>query len=440
MYDGGIAALPSKGPEPKVQRVDPVSAEPATGSQRTIFAGRRYRLVATAAQQAVLGRWSGALRALWNAALEQRRIAWRSWGANVGLAEQCRDLTDARAEIPWLREAPAQAAQHTLRDLDGAFTRFFSGLSRYPCFRTRRRDPGIRFPQGVEVRRINRRLGEVKLAKLGWVRFRWSRCPGGEIRHATLARDALGWHLSLCVELRARPATPNRGPSVGLDCGVAALVASSDGELVQGDFWTEGERRRYRALQMRLARQRRGSRRRERCIQQIACVRGRVARRRRDALHKLSHRLATRHGLVAVEDLDVGALTRSARGTLIEPRHSVRAKAGLNREILERGWGELRRQLAYKCRWYGSRLVPVPAAFTSQTCAACEVTDARSRESQARFRCRSCGHTEHADVNAARVILARALELTAEGPSVAARGGLATGRPAKREPTLRAAA
>jgi putative transposase len=409
------------------------------GSQAPIMAGRRYRLDLSLDQRQRLERWSGALRTLWNAALEQRQTAWRRLRKSVGLTEQCEDLTEARAEIPWLRDVPAQVAQQTLRDLDGAFSHFFRGLRNYPRFRSRRRNPGIRFPQGVEVRRINRRWGEVRLAKLGWVRFRWTRAPGGRVKHATLSRDALGWHVSLCVELDVTPASSNGGRPVGIDRGVTTLVATSDGELVCPEFWTNGDRRRYRALQMRLARQHPRSRRRERTVREIARLHARVARRRCHELHGLSQRLASEHELVAVEDLNVRSMTRSARGSADRPGRGVRQKAVLNREILERGWGELHRQLEYKCLWYGSRLLAVPSRHTSQTCSACHTVDSASRENQARFRCRVCGHCEHADVNAARVILARALELTAGGPSVAARAGLAVGRPAKREPTLQEA-
>lgn len=424
----------------KAQNGLAVRARTAPPAPRPIVAARRYRLALRVDDRERLQHWSDSLRALWDAALEQRQTAWQRCAVSVGLADQCRDLTDARQVIPWLGDVPAQVAQQTLRDLDRAFTSFFRGQARYPRFRSRRRNLGLRFPQRVEVRRVNRRWGEVRLAKLGWVRFRWTRPPGGTIKHASVMRDALGWHISFCVELAAPPAEPNGRPPLGLDCGVAALVATSDGELSREEFWTEGERRRYRGLQKRLVRQSRGSRRRRDTVQSIGRLRARVARRRRDALHKLPYRFATRHGLVAVEDLNVAAMTRSARGTTAEPGSRVRAKAALNREILERGWGEFRRQLDYKCRWYGSRLVAVSAAYTSQTCSACKVVDAKSRESQARFHCRACGHVEHADVNAARVILVRALEVTAGGPPVAARGGLAVGRPGKREPIPRVAA
>ena len=274
----------------------------------------------------------------------------------------------------------------------------------------------------------------MKLPKLGWVRFRWTRALDGSVRHATVTRDAIGWHLSLCVQLDAQPPAPCGGPAVGVDRGVCALVATSDGELMTGRFWSAGERRRHRALQQKLARQQRGSARRRETVERIARLRARVVRRRRDALHKVSHRLATEHRLVAVESLDVRAMTRSARGSIEQPGRNVRAKAALNREVLERGWGELHRQLQYKCQWHGSQLVAVDPRYTSQTCSVCGTVDGRSRESQARYACRQCGHVEHADINAARVILARAL--TAGGSPVTARGGLAGGRPVKREPPV----
>jgi transposase len=408
-----------------------------------MMAARRYRLRLTIEQDARLGQWSGALRALWNAGLEQRRTAWRDCGASVGLSEQCRDLTDARAEIEWLADVPAQTAQQTLRDLDGAFGNFFAGRAAFPRWRSRGSRAGLRFPQGVEVRRLNRRWSEVRLPKLGWVRFRWTRAPGGAIKHATLTRDALGWHVSLCVELDQQPAPPNHGPAVGIDRGVAALAATSDGELLAPEFWTAGERRRRRALEQHLARQRRGSNRRRETVRKLGQLRARTARRRQDALHNLSHDLATGHGLVAIEALNVRNMTAGARGSVDEPGANVRAKAGLNREILEQGWGELHRQLAYKTVWYGSELRQVPAAYSSQTCSACWVIDNEARESQARFRCRACGHTQNADVNAACVILARALDQQqqmARGRRVTARGDLAVRRSVKRERSRQKAA
>ena len=136
----------------------------------------------------------------------------------------------------------------------------------------------------------------------------------------------------------------------------------------------------------------------------------RQARRRGDWNHKLTTDLAQNHGLVAVENLRVKSMSRSAKGTVEQPGRNVKQKAGLNRSIADQGWFEIRRQLGYKTRRHGGELVAVPAPGSSQTCNACGVRDPESRQGCGRlFACVHCGHTEHADRNAALTILDRAL-------------------------------
>jgi putative transposase len=322
----------------------------------------------------------------------------------------------------------AQSLQQTLRDLDVAYRRFLSGEAGRPRFKVKGRGESFRLPQGrdLAVRRLNRRWAQVRLPKLGWCRFRLSRPLGGEIRHATVSRDALGWEVSFCVSLDEVPARANGGAAVGIDRGVAATVATSTGELHHCPGLPAGQARRLRRLQRKAGRRetarrhrpsraRKRSGRHQRTLDRIAKLRAHEARIRADFLHKLSTELAKSHGLVAIEELNVKSMTRSAARTLAEPGERVVQKRGLNRAVLAQGWGELHRQLSYKTSWYGSTLTPVPAAYSSQTCSVCKVVDARSRESQARFRCTTCGNVEHADVNAARVILARAVNRQEDG-------------------------
>ncbi|MFN8757337.1 MAG: RNA-guided endonuclease InsQ/TnpB family protein, partial [Tagaea sp.] len=132
-------------------------------------------------------------------------------------------------------------------------------------------------------------------------------------------------------------------------------------------------------------------------------------------------------------------MTASAAGTAAKPGRRVAQKSGLNRAILDKGWGELRRQLVYKAEWLGGQVVEVDPRFTSQTCAACGQVDARSRLDQARFACVACGHRANADTNAARNILRRGLaaigdETTGGGLPLAACGDLAIRRSMKQEP------
>lgn len=137
--------------------------------------------------------------------------------------------------------------------------------------------------------------------------------------------------------------------------------------------------------------------------------------------------LTRNHGMVVVEDLRVPNMTASAKGTVAEPGRKVRQKAGLNRAILAKGWGGFLVKLEHAARYHGPTVLKINPAFTSQTCNACGHLAPENRESQAVFRCVTCGHQANADVNAARNILAAGLAVTG-------RGDLAVGRSAKRQP------
>jgi putative transposase len=324
--------------------------------------GRRYRASPTPGQAERLTGWGHSCRAVWNLALEQRRFAWRQRGRTIWSAEQCRHLTNARADLPWLADLPAQSAQQILRQLDRAHDNWWNPEhpAKAPTFRKRSGGLSIPFPgQAVQIRKCSRRSAEVRLPKLGWMRFRLSRPLGGMVRNATITKDALGWHISFGVATATGPAPPNRLPGCGVDFGVAcsAFVSDERRPRLMPSTLTAGQRRRLLGLERRKARQvtwakkhngGRYSNRLGRTISQIAKLRARQARRREDFIHKLTTDLAKNHGWVAVEDLRVKAMTKSANGTREEPGRNVKAKAGLNRAVLDNAPYERRRQLAYK--------------------------------------------------------------------------------------------
>ena len=134
-----------------------------------------------------------------------------------------------------------------------------------------------------------------------------------------------------------------------------------------------------------------------------------IANVRRDFPHQTTSTLSKNHTLVAIEDRRVKNMSALSAGKLETPGKKVRQKTGLNRSILDQGYGEFRRQLDYKLAWAGGWLVPVPPHQTSQTCPCCAHVDPAKRRSQAMFLCQQCWYENHADEVGAINILNRAL-------------------------------
>jgi len=391
----------------------------------------RYRLLPTPAQQAVLRDHCAHARYVWNLAVEQYSHWHPGRKSAPGYLEQCRQLTAARAEHPWLAAGSQTVQQQALRDFAQAMTAFFDpgNPAGRPSWRKAGRDEGFRITgrrgRQWDVRRLSRHVGEAWIPKAGWVRFRWSRAVPPGVKSYRVRMDRAGrWHIAFAVIPDPIPA-PGTGQAVGIDRGVAVSAALSTGELLHAPGLTMREHRRLRRLERKLARAKRGSNRRGRVRHAIARLKARETDRRTDWAEKVSTDIARRFDLIRVEDLQIAKMTRSAKGTRGDPGRNVRQKAGLNRGILRSGWGLLVRRLEEKAP---GRVEKVRPAFTSQRCSACGQVDRDSRESQAVFRCTACGFAGHADVNAAINIAA--------GHAVTARGGDGAARPVNREPHL----
>jgi putative transposase len=387
----------------------------------------RYRLLPSPAQEAVLRDHCGHARFVWNLAVEQHRH-WQPGRASApGYLEQCRQLTTARAEHPWLAAGSQMVQQQALRDFAQAMANYFGGSHGRPSWRKAGRDEGFRVVavKPGEVRRLSRHVGQVRVPKVGWVRFRWSRAVPAGVKSYRVTMDRAGrWHVAFTAVPEPIPA-PGNGQAVGIDRGIAVSAALSTGELLRAPGLGVAERTRMLRLERKLARARRGSNRRRRVKHAIARLKARQTDRRKDWAEKVSTRLAREFDVICVENLAITGMTRSARGTADKPGRNVRQKSGLNRAILAQGWGLLVRRLQEKAP---GRVEKVKPHFTSQRCSACGHVDPESRESQARFVCTACGFADHADVNAARNIAAR--------HAVTARGGDGVARPVNREPQL----
>src|SRR5690242_2425209 len=385
----------------------------------------RYRLVLTPAQETALRDHCAHARFVWNLCVEQE-AEWRPGrGKMPGFAGRCRQLSEARADNPWLAAGSSIVQQQAIRDHNQAMRNFFAGTHRRPTWRKGGRDEGFRIVavKPGDVRRLNRKTAEVRIPKAGWVRFRLSRPVPEDVKSFRVTMDRAGrWHVAFAAIPDPVPA-PGSGEVIGVDRGVTVSAALSTGVLLNVPRLSPGRQDRLKRLHRKLARARKGSKRRAKVKLAIGRLKAREADARKDWCEKVSTDLARRFDVIRVEDLKIRNMTRSAKGTVERPGRNVRQKAGLNREIAASGWGLLVARLEQKAP---GRVEKVNAAYTSQRCSACGHVDAKSRESQARFACTACGFAANADVNAAINIAA--------GHAVTAWGGLALAGPVNREP------
>ena len=390
--------------------------------------GYKFRLKPTADQAEQLRRAAGCCRFVWNWFLSQREAIYRAAEGRMhnGYHDHAAQLKPMKTQFPWLKEdSLSQSLQQTLRDLDAAYKGFFEGLKGHP--RKKRKEDGdsFRLPLGLE-----RNAQAVRLPKIGWIRCIITRPILGAVCNVTISRDGEHWYVSFCAdgsaladtrrerklqaesaEMEADRLALESGGVIGIDWGVTRPLTLSDGTVIDLPRVTAAEQAHLAELKRQIASKKPGSANRRKAVAKLTVFVRKIRHRRLDALHKVTTDLAQSHRLIVIEDLQVDNMTASARGTVEAPGSKVAQKAGLNRSILDLSPAMFRRLLTDKCERFGCRLVVVPAHHTSQECSCCGHTDRLNRTTQARFSCVACGHTENADVNAAKVILARGIAL-----------------------------
>jgi putative transposase len=415
----------------------------------------RYRLRSNRKAEAVLRRWAGCSRKVWNLALAEQQARRERGEKYAGYVTMAKWVTAWRkaTETTYLAEVPVHVLQNVVRALDGAFQRFFRKEGGYPRFK-RRGDPiGLR-ETDVKCFAVDAANGRLRFPKVGWLRYRASRPIEGRPITVTLRAEAEGWYVSIACAFE--PKALERGTKAcGIDRGVANFAAFNTGQRIAPRDAHKRAVQRLRRYQRAVARKIEAakvaagvpknkpfpkgfrlqpSNRLRKAQARVAKIHQGIARQRADFLHKLSTQIACEHTLVCLEDLMVRAMSASAAGTQEAPGKRVRQKAGLNRSILDQGWSMFKDQLAYKLEWRDGVLVLVHPAYTSQRCHACGHTHADNRKGEV-FRCRSCGHTDHADVNAAKNILAAGHAVLAGDGQALVEGQVQSDRPVKREPT-----
>ena len=399
-----------------------------------------YRLRPTRAQHAGLQTILKSQRDLYNAALQERRDAWSKGKISISLNDQTKSLTEIRKFDETYGEAPYNLSKWTLKRLDDAFKAFFrcvkkSGKAGFPRFRGAGRWQSFGFHQIAGLRLKGRRL-MFSGGLIGGLKVKMHRpmLEGAKIKSAVFTLENGIWRVALACEIPASETNDN-DTIIGIDVGANFLATDSEGRHYENVKPLHKRQKELRRAARGLARARRGSKRRKKAISKLQRVQRKIRNHRKTHLHDVANAIVRSGSTIVVEDLKLKNMTRSAKGTLVEPGKNVRQKAGLNRVLADAAPGRLISMLTYKAESAGGKVVKIDPKNTSRTCSKCSVVDA-SQLSKTRYQCR-CGLDLQRDHNAAINIRQRgifALHEAARGLGDANVTGCGERCPVKAEP------
>ena len=354
---------------------------------------------------------------LYNAALEEWKAAYRHKGHSLSVSrtkfDQTRELTGLRSDDPEFWGAiSVQIGRGVLARLDRARQSFYKRvldgeIPGFPRFKSASRWNTIELAEPTRAMvKQQGRSHVIRIKGLPTLRLKkgLELPPAANLKTITIKKRGRRLWVNLGYAVEQEQLRPS-DKAVGLDMGVSDRVVLSTGESL--------DRRRkpndkLRRAQQRMSRCRKNSRRWKQRRAVLSNLQDRERIRNRNECHQITTDIVRRFGLIVIEDLKIGNMSASAKGTNEEPGKNVKRKRGLNRSIMEQTWGTIRRQLSYKAAWAGRELVAVDPKHTSQTCSGCGVVDRKARNDK-RYECSFCGLLMDADVNAAINILHRGL-------------------------------
>ena len=369
--------------------------------QQTIRKTFKYKLKPTPSQDQELKHVLKLCRHIYNAAVGERREAWRKCGVSVTYYEQKAELPGIKEAMPEYGDVNAQVLQDVVLRVDRAFQAFFRRLREgqtpgYPRFHGRDRYNSFTYPQVGEHGGARLDNGFLALSKLGRIAVRWSRPIEGTVKTATISREADGWYVCFsCADVPILPLLPT-GQETGIDLGTEAFATLSDGARVFSPGWYRKAERALKTAQRRVSRRKKGSNRRKKAVQLFAKAHQKVRRQRQDFHYKTALALVRANDTIYHEDLQTANMVRNHH---------------LAKSIQDAGWAAFLAILTYKAACAGRRVVAVPPAYTSQICSGCGIVVAKGL-SVRWHSCPECGTSLHRDHNAARNIerLGRSLQ------------------------------
>ena len=376
----------------------------------------KFRIYPTRKQTETLQWTLDRTRELYNAALQERRDAYKMAGTSINYYDQANQLPEIKEIREDYKEIHSQVLQDVLRRVDKAMKAFFRRVKSgetpgYPRFQGRDRYDSFTYPQGGYSLTADNR---VCLSKIGSIKVTLHRELQGTMKTCTIKREGTQWYVVFaCFSPLARKqeveaeVLPENGEAVGIDVGLLHFATLSTGETIESPrYFRKGEKK-LEKLQQALSRKKRGSHRRKKAVQKVAKAHRKVRNQRADFLHKESRHLVNAYGFLVFEELQPATMSKrakpkqDAKGAYIP--NGASAKSGLNKSINDAGWGQFVQYCIYKAEDAGRTVAQVNPRYTSQVCSGCGTVKKKTLDE--RWHSCECGTELDRDHNAALNIL-----------------------------------
>lgn len=377
----------------------------------------KYRLYSTKKQSEALQWILDRCRELYNAALQERKEAWKYAQQSIGYVEQCHTIVEIKDYIrPEYKEISAHVLYDVLRRLDKAYVNFFRRVRNgekpgYPRFQGKDRYNSFTYP---DYRGWKLESNRLHLSKIGTVKIKLHRKIIGNIKTVTIKKEGKHWYVTFACEVEQTIRTPYTDDAVGIDLGVSHLATLSTGDVIENPKHYRKAEKKLAKLQQSLSRKKRGSHRRRKAVQQVAKAHRKIRNQRQDYLHKQSRWLVDTYETIVFEDIAPANLSKRAKPKQDETTgqylpNGASAKSGLNKSILDAGWTTFIMMCQYKAEEAGTvQVIKVNPKYTSQICSGCG--QVRKKELSERWHSCECGCELDRDHNAAINILRLGLQ------------------------------
>lgn len=352
----------------------------------------KHRIYPTNQQKLLLDKHFGAVRFVYNLALETKNYAYMNQRKSLSCIDLINQLPDLKKECEWLKEVDSQALQQSVINLDKAFTAFFKHGAKFPKFKNRKSNQSFRSPHAKNVNLTENKIHFPKFTE--GIKIVRERTFNGTVKSATFSKTPTGkYFVSILVDTNCKIPEAKKvtdSNSIGIDLGIKHFVITSDGQKIENPKHLRNSLDRLKVLSRRLRNKRKGSNNKKKSYKKLAVIHERIANQRRDFLHKLSSRIISENQAICIEDLNISGMVKNHK---------------LAQSISDAGWGMFVEMLKYKAEWNGRTILEIPTFEPStKVCSNCGAINKMLTLKHREWICANCGVEHDRDINAAKAI------------------------------------